>query len=200
MPQRKSKLMRKHTNLPAMVRLMSNHVAKHLHANRPRLSPAISPKHLNPTLERLSQHLPTSSRTLRQSNPRLRLRTVRTVQQRRNLQVRSRKPHPLATNIVHMRKDRRDSPNLTRRFRNPRTRVKMLDKTLVHTIISSKHPNRSPIKLSVNLISTSSHGSAPRPIVVPAYARNRPEIPTNKPPDTLLDELGHPSKPLTPQL
>jgi hypothetical protein len=161
MPQRKSKLMRKHTNLSAMVRLMGNHVAHHLHTNRPRLSPTIPPKYLNPpTLpKRLSKHLPTSSRTLRQPHPHLLRRAVRPIEQHRNLQMRSRKPHPLAANIVHMRKDRSNAANVTGRFRPPRTRVKMLNKTLVHPIISSKHPNCCWSNLSVNLMSTSSHGS-----------------------------------------
>jgi hypothetical protein len=176
MRQRKSKLMREHTNLSAMVSLMSNHVTQHLHANRPGLCPTISSKAIDTptTPECLTKHLLTPNRALRQSRTRLILRTVRAIQQRRNLQVRSRKPHPLAANIVHMRKDRRNAPNLTGRLRPPRARVKMLDKTLVHSIISSKHLNRSPIKLSVNLLLA--HGSAS-----PSNQQNSHRIP-NQPP------------------
>ncbi len=137
---------------------MSNHVAQHLHPNRPRLSPTIPPKHLNPatTIERLRQHLPAPSRALRQPHPRLLLRTVRTIELSRNLQVRSRKPYPLSPNIVYMRKDRRNSPDLARRFSSPRVRIKTLNKNLVHPIISSKHPDRRSTNLSMNLLST--HG------------------------------------------
>ena len=143
------------------MRLMSNHVAKHLHPNRPRLSPAVPPKHLNPapTLERLRQHLFAASGTLRQSRTSLLHSAVRTVQLRRNLQMRSRKPHPLRPDIVHMRKNRRNGPSPTRRFGSPDSRVKMLDKNLVHTIIDSKHPHCRSAGFSVNLLLTSHHGS-----------------------------------------
>ena len=160
MRQRESQLMRKHTNLPPMVRLVSNHVAQHLHPNRPRLSPAIPLKHRDPPaiIETLSQHLPTPSRTLRQSRTSLRRSAVRTVKLRRNLQVRSRKPHPLGAHIVHMRKNSRNRPNPTGRFSSPDSRVKMLDKNLIHPIIDSKHLHCRSAELSVNPVLTRGHG------------------------------------------
>jgi len=39
--------MREHTHLPAMASFVSKHVAQHFRANRPRLSPAVSPKLLD---------------------------------------------------------------------------------------------------------------------------------------------------------
>src|SRR5208337_4727231 len=45
--QRESELMREHTYLPAMVGFVREHVAQHFHANRPRLSPAVSAKLLD---------------------------------------------------------------------------------------------------------------------------------------------------------
>ena len=46
-PQREAELMRQHTNLPAVVGFMRNHVAQHFRANRPRLCPAVSVKLLD---------------------------------------------------------------------------------------------------------------------------------------------------------
>jgi hypothetical protein len=40
-------MVREHTYLPSMVGFVSKHVAEHLRANRPRLSPAVSVKLLN---------------------------------------------------------------------------------------------------------------------------------------------------------
>jgi hypothetical protein len=59
--------MREHTYLPAMVGFVSNHVAKHFEANRPRRSPAVSAKcfHSAPTIaERFGEHLCAASGAL----------------------------------------------------------------------------------------------------------------------------------------
>jgi hypothetical protein len=58
-----------------------------------------------------------------------------------------------------MRKNSRNRPNPARRFRSPRSRVKVFDKNLVHTIIDRKHPHRSLTGFSLNLASTLYHGS-----------------------------------------
>ena len=81
MRQSESKLMREQAHLPAMMGLMSKHVAQHLHANRPRRSPAVSAKPLDtaPTPKRITQHLPTTSGALGQSRTSLLRRAVRTV-------------------------------------------------------------------------------------------------------------------------
>jgi hypothetical protein len=47
-----------------------------------------------------------------------------------------------------MRKDRRNRAHIPQRLRPPNGRLQMLDKNLVHPLISRKHPNRRPIKLS----------------------------------------------------
>src|ERR1700730_10026366 len=110
--QRKSVLMREHTHLPAMVGFVREHVAQHFHANRPGPSPAVSSKFLDaaPTAQRFSKHLRAASRALGQSRAGLLRRTVHAVELSRNFQMRSRKPDPLATGIVHVREDRCDGP------------------------------------------------------------------------------------------
>jgi hypothetical protein len=155
--------MREHTNLPAMVCFMSKHVAKHLHANRPRRSPTVSAKLLDATsitAQRFSQHLSAASCALGQSRTSLLWRAVRAVDLWRNLQMRSRKPDPLAADVMHVREDRRNGAGLAgwfgRRFRSPRRRIKMFDQHLVHAIIGRKDLNWRPAKLSVNLVLT--HG------------------------------------------
>src|SRR5437660_1552199 len=68
--QWESELMREHAHLPAMVGFVRKHVAQHFHANRPRLSPAVSAKLLDAvptTAERFSQHLRATSGALGQS-------------------------------------------------------------------------------------------------------------------------------------
>src|SRR5258708_38185722 len=66
--KRESELMREHTHLPAMMGLVSKHVAQHFRANRPRRSPAVSVKLLDAaTAERFRQHLRAASGALGQS-------------------------------------------------------------------------------------------------------------------------------------
>jgi hypothetical protein len=162
--------MRKHTHLPAMVRLVSNHVAKHLHTNRPRRSPAISPKPLDtaPIIsERLREHLPAASCALGQCSASLLRRAASTVEQQWNLQVRRSKPDPLGADIVHMRENRRNRAHLSRRCGPPRSRIQMFDKVLVHAVIGSKHLHRGSTDLSVNLVSTRGHGFSIDVVVIP---------------------------------
>jgi hypothetical protein len=58
-----------------------------------------------------------------------------------------------------MRKDRRNRADPAGRFRSPRSRVKMLDKNLVHALIRGKDPDCGWAELSVNLLLTRGHGS-----------------------------------------
>jgi hypothetical protein len=71
--------MSEHTHLPAMVRFVSNHVAQHFNANRPRCGPAVSAKFLDAatTAERFSEHLLAAGGALRQSRTSLLRRAVR---------------------------------------------------------------------------------------------------------------------------
>ena len=81
-------------------------------------------------------------------------RAPRSVELCRNLQMRSRKPHPLTPDIVHVREDRRNRPNIARRFGFPHSRVKMFQKNLVHPIIDGKH-----LKLQLRRVESDSvHG------------------------------------------
>src|SRR6266852_6758709 len=88
-------------------------------------------------------------------------RAVRAVELCRNLQLRSCKPDPLGADIVHVREDRRNSPDVAGRFRSPGGSVKMFDKNLVHAIIRGKDPDCGSAELSVNLLLTRDHGSTP---------------------------------------
>ena len=156
--------MREHTHLPAMVGFVRKHVAQHFRANRPRPSPAVSAKLLNAaptTAERFSEHLRAAGGALGQSRTGLLRRAVRAVELWWNLQVRSRKPDPLAADIVHVREDRRNGADFVfaGRFGSPGGRVKMFDKNLVHAIIGGKDLDCGSAELSVNLGLTSAHGS-----------------------------------------
>jgi hypothetical protein len=153
--------MREQTHLPAMVSFMSNHVAQHFHANWPRPSPAVSAKFLDAptTAERLREHLPAARAALRQSRPSLLRRAVRVVEPSRNLQVRSRKPHPLAANIVHVRKDRLNAADFAGRFGSPDGGIKMFNKNLIHPLVGGKYSHRRSPELSLYLVLTRLHGS-----------------------------------------
>jgi len=148
--------MREHTHLAAMVGFMRKHVAQHFGANRPRPSPAVSAELLDvasSTAERFSEHLRAARGALGQSRTGLPWRAVRAVELSWNLQVRSRKPDPLGTDIVHVREDRRDGAGLAGRFASPCGRVKMFDKDLVRAIIGGKNLDRGSAELRVNLAS-----------------------------------------------
>ena len=144
--------MREHAHLPAVVRLVRKHVAQHFHANRPRPSPAVSVKHLDASAssERFSKHLLAPCCALGQSRPSLPRRAVRPIKLLRNLQVRSRKPHPFAAHIVHMRKNRPNGADLPGRFGAPRCSIKTFDKHLIHALIGGKYPCRRSSQLARN--------------------------------------------------
>jgi len=161
--------MRKHTHLPTMVSFVRDHVTQHFHANRPRPGPSVSAKFLDApptTAERFSQHRLTASGTLGQSRAGLLRCAVRAVELSWNLDVRSRKPDPLAADIVHVRENRRDgaSPGFARWLGSPGGWIKMLYKNLVHAIIGGKRTGGSSAELSVNTgltigVLTRGHGS-----------------------------------------
>jgi len=145
--------MRQHDHLPAMVRLVSNHVAQHLRPHRPRPRQPVPQKLCHPpaAAQRLHQHLRAPSPTLRQSRPRLVRGAPRPVQQRRNLEMRRSQPHPLAAHVMHMSKYRCNRSHPTRRFSLPRSRIKRFNQQLVHPLIRCKNPRRGrhpPINLA----------------------------------------------------
>jgi hypothetical protein len=75
--------------------------------------------------------------------------------------MRSRKPDPLAADIVHVREDRRDGADIVvaRQFGSPGGRVKMFDKDLVRALIGGKNLDCCSAELSVHLRWTRGHGS-----------------------------------------
>src|SRR5271170_7828243 len=145
-----------------MVGFVSKHVAKHFRASRPGLSPAISAKLLDPAAaiaKGFSKHFLAASGALSQSRTGLLRRAMRAVELRWNLQMGSCKPDPLAADVVHVREDRSDRADIAGRFGAPGSRIKTLDKKLVHPLVSRKDLNSAPAELSVNLVLTRDHGS-----------------------------------------
>jgi hypothetical protein len=162
--QPEAELMRQHTHLAAVVGFVGKHVAQHFQADRPRLSPAVSKKLLDAAAaaaERFREHLRATSGALGQSRTGLLRRAVRAVELWWNLQMRSRKPDPLAADIVHMAEDRRNGADfiLAGRFGPPGGGVKMFDKNLVHAIVGGKDPDCGSAELSLNFGLTRGHGS-----------------------------------------
>src|SRR5271157_1454510 len=151
--QRESELMREHAHLPAMVGFVRKHVAQHFGANRPRPSPAVSVKRLDPaatTGERFSEHLRAASGAFGQSRTGLLRRAVRAVELWWNLQVRSCQPDPLGADIVHMREDRGSGAGVAGRCGDTDVRVKMFDERLVHALIGGKDLDCGSAELSVD--------------------------------------------------
>ncbi len=147
--------MREHTHLPAMVGFVSKHVAQHFQTNRPGWSPPVSAKFLHTAVtlpERFGEHLHAASGALGQSLACLLRRAVRTMELWWNFQVRSSKPDPLGTNVMHVREDSRNGAGLAGRFGSPGGWVKMFDQNLVYAIVGGKDPDCGLAELSVNLV------------------------------------------------
>ena len=151
--QPKSELMREHADLPAMVSFVSQHVAQHFRANWPSLGPAVSAKlpDAAPAAERFREHLRATGGAVGQSGTDLLRPAVAAVQLPRNLQVRSRKPDPLAADIVHVGKDRGNAARVAGRFGSPDSRVEMFDNNLVDAIIGGKDLHCGSADSSMNL-------------------------------------------------
>lgn len=132
-----------------MVSLMGEHVAKHFHANRPGLSPAVPVKRLDlaVTAERFREHLGTASATFGQCCTGLRLCAMGAIELSWNLEVRSRKPDPLTTHIVHVRENRSYVADLAGRLRRPCVGIKMLDESLVYAIVNCEYSRRRTAEL-----------------------------------------------------
>ena len=148
--------MREHAHLPAMVGFVRQHVAQHFRACRPGLGPSVSVKLLDAartitTAKRIGEHLRAASGALGESSAGLLRRAVRAAEQSWHLQVRSRKPDPLAADIVHVGEDGRDGPGLAGGFGCPGSRVKTFDKNLVHALIRGKDLYGCSAELSVDL-------------------------------------------------
>jgi hypothetical protein len=146
--------MREHTNLPAMVRFVSKHVAQHFHSYWPRPTPAVSAKLFDAALrtaERFREHFSASNAALGQCFLGLLWRAVGAVELSRNSQVRRRKADPLDTNIVHVGEDSGDGAGFAGRFGIPGSRVQMVDKKEIHPIIGGESPGRGPAELSLSI-------------------------------------------------
>jgi hypothetical protein len=154
--------MREHAYLAAMVSFVRQHVAEHFRANRPGPSPSISAKLLDAAFaiaESFAEHLGAASGAFRQGCARLLRSAVRAVELAWNLQVRSGQAQPLGADVVHVREDRGDRADLTRRFRFPGGGVKMLDQHLVQAIVGGKDSHGRRAELSMWPGWTRCHGS-----------------------------------------
>jgi len=129
--------------LPSMVGFVSNHIAEHLRADRPGLSPAVSQETRDaaPATERLGQHFRASRAALGQPKPGLFGCAVGAVQLCWNAEVRGCKPDPLAADIMHMREDRRDCADVAVRLGIPDGGIKLFDEILVDSLVGGKDPH-----------------------------------------------------------
>jgi hypothetical protein len=131
----KSQLVRQYADLPPVMRFVRNHVGDHRGAARPRLSPTIPPKLFHASIrvcQSFGYHFRATSGAFRQRSASLALCATHVVELHRQLKVRRREPYPLATNIVHMCENRRDSA-ASRSFgarwvAAPGPRIKLLEK------------------------------------------------------------------------
>jgi hypothetical protein len=158
--------MREHEHLPAMVGFVSEHVAEHLGADRPRFSPAVPAKLLDAAFviaKGFGEHLGAADGALGQSCTGLPGCAVGAVELGWNLQVWGCEPDPLAADVVHVGEDGCNGAGLAGRFGwrlcFPGGRVKMFDEKLVHAIVGGKDLYRGAAEFSVNLGLTLGHGS-----------------------------------------
>jgi hypothetical protein len=173
--------MRQHAHLAAMVSFVSDHVAQHLRANGPRLGPAISSELHDATLrraERFGQHLFAACGALSQRRTGLLWRTVGTFKLRGNFEVRRGEPDPLTADVVHVRKDCRDSADAAGRFGFPDGGIKTLNEELIHAIVDGKNLDGRAIQLSMNLRFTFGHGSVRPPCGLDLEYLRSPGCPT----------------------
>jgi hypothetical protein len=154
--------MREHTNMPAMVGLVTEHVAKHLWSNRPWLSPAVSHKLFDTATtitERFRKHLHTAGSAFCQSCTDLVHGAVCAVELYRDLQVRSGEPDPLGADVMHVREDGRNGADIAGWFGSPGGRVKTFEKNLVYAVVSGEDIRCGSAELSGSLESAHGHGS-----------------------------------------
>lgn len=131
--------MGQHANLSAVMRLVRNHVSTHRSSRAPRPRPAVSHKAGDAswrTAEGIAHHFAAERRTFGQSRSCLPLCASGAIQTGCDHQVRSRKPQPFATNVVHVSENGSDrSRSFARRLGSPGTRIEMLQQELVHAIV-----------------------------------------------------------------
>lgn len=159
--------MREEAHLSAMVGFVSEHVAEHFRADRPRLGPGVSAELLDAAAriaEGFSEHFGAASGALRQCDAGLARRAVRAVELTRNLQVRRGEPDPLGADVVHVGEDRGDGADFAGRLGAPSGRGKMFDENLVQAIIGGKDLGRGLAELGVDLLLT--HGHVPEVSVI----------------------------------
>jgi hypothetical protein len=130
-----------------MMSFVRKHVAEHFHANRPRLSPAVSVKLFDAAriiTECFSEHLCAASGAFGQCAAGLLRGAAGAVELPRNFQVPRSKPDPFGAGVVHVREYRGNGADFAGRFCSPGTRVEMFDEKLVHALIGGKDLDRGP--------------------------------------------------------
>src|SRR5271170_155485 len=149
-------------HLAAMVSFVSEHVAKHLRANGPGPSPAVSVKFFYAAgriIERFSEHLGTAGGALGPCGTCLLRGAVRTMELRGNLQMRSCQPDPFGADVVDVREDGCNVADPAGWIRRPCGGIKMFDEDLVDAIICGEDPDCGRAELSVNRMLACGHGS-----------------------------------------
>src|SRR5580658_2380349 len=127
-----AELVREHQNLPAMMRLVREHVSKHRCAGRPSLRPTPAREFRHATIrrgrKRVAQHAQTLHPTFFVRGRSLFDRAAIRIKRRRTLQMRRRILQPGKTNVVQMDEDRRNRPaaaSFAWQLRTPSTRVQL---------------------------------------------------------------------------
>src|SRR5258708_37942172 len=100
--------MGQHTDLPAMMGVMRNHVRHHGSSRGPWSRPTVAVKDLG-----LRDHLAAPRAALSQSGLRLLLRASKAVERYRELHMRNGQPQPFAAHVVDVRDDGGDGSSLT---------------------------------------------------------------------------------------
>lgn len=137
--ERESELMSQHANLSAMMRLVRNHVSTHRSSRAPRPRPAVSEKTGDApwkTAERITDHFAAARCTLGEGRSCLLLRTSTAIQERWDLQMRSREPQPFTTNVVDVSKHRSDSStSFAGRLGSPGAWIQLLQQELIYAVV-----------------------------------------------------------------
>lgn len=137
-----AELVGEHADLTAVVGLVGDHVAEHLGADGPRLSPSITTKGLGASfrIERFGEHRGTELCAYGERGAGLLRSAPGAVESRGRLEVRGGQADPFHPNVVHVGEDGRDGADLAGRPGGPDVRVEMLDEKLIEAVVDGKDP------------------------------------------------------------
>jgi hypothetical protein len=153
--------MGEHEHLAAMMGFVSDHVAEHLGADGPRLSPAVAVKFLDAAFvaaKGFGEHLGAAKGALGECCAGLFGSAVGSVELGWDLQVRGCEAYPLAADVVRVGEDGCDGAGVAGRFGFPCGGVEMFDDELVHAIVGREDLDCCAAKLSVSFGLALGHG------------------------------------------